>query len=152
LIPGAPRAGASLRAASELSPSGLFGVAELSYAQRTGDARLRVRWLSVALGVGHPLAPRLRSLGVDVRLQLVLERLSFTAADEQRSDGASRWKPGLGGAVDAHWEPAPPVGLVVSAVTHLDPARTVLRVEGKSAGETPALGLAGFIGLRLKLR
>ncbi len=152
LIPGGPRAGGALRAASELVPEGLFGAFELSYAQRFSDSSLHVRWLGMALGLGHPLAPRHRTLGVDLRLLLVLERLSLTVEEGGVSDGASRWKPGLGGAIDAHWQAAPPFGVVVSAVTHLDPARTVVQVEGGQAGETPALGIGGFVGLRLKLR
>jgi len=113
---------------------------------------LRVRWLSLALGIGHPLVPHLRSLGVEARLQLVVERLSFTATAGERSDGTARWKPGISAAIDAHWEAAPPVGIVVSAVTHLDPERTVVRSNGAPVGETPALGLGGFVGVRLRLR
>lgn len=153
VIPGPPRYGATFRAASELIPGKLFGTAETSYAQqgKSGDA-LRVRWLSLALGVGHPLVPQLHSLGVEARLQLVVERLSFTAVDEGRTDAAVRWKPGISAALDAHWQAAPPVGFVVSALAHLDPARTVIRSGGTQIGETPALAVAGFVGVRLKLR
>jgi hypothetical protein len=152
LIPGPPRAGGSLRAASELVPRGFFAVAETSYTERSGDPSLRVRWLSMALGVGHPLAPDLRSLGVDVRLLVAIERLSFTAADGERTAGASRWKPGVTTAIDGHWDFAPPLSLVLSAATFIDPERSVVRVGGQDAGETPALGLSGFVGVRLKLR
>ena len=151
LIPGSPRAGAALRAGSEITPSGFFGVGEVGYAERIGDPSLRVRWLTMALGAGHPLAPRMRSLGLDLRLLFVLERLSFTATDGTRTDGASRWKPGVAGAIDAHWEAAPPLSVVLTAATHLDPKRTEVRIGGNLVGETPALGLSGFIGLRLKL-
>jgi hypothetical protein len=152
LIPGPPRAGGSLRAAFELVPRGVFGVAEGSYAERGGDPSLRVRWLSAALGVGHPLAPNLRSLGVDVRLLFVVERMSLTAFGSSYADAAARWKPGVTVAIDGHWDMAPPVGLVVSAATFIDPERTVVLVGGEPAGETPALGLSGFIGVRFKLR
>jgi hypothetical protein len=152
LVPGSPRVGVALRAASELAPSGFFGVGEVGYAERPGDASLRVRWLSLALGVGHPLVPRLRALRLDARLLFVLERMSLAVVEDERADGTARWKPGLGGAIDAYWEASPPLGLVVSAVTHVDPARTAVRVEGDQAGETPAVGLGGFIGLRLKVR
>lgn len=151
LIPGPPRAGGSLRAASEILPQGAFGVVETSYAERVGEPALSVRWLHMALGVGHPLAPTLHSLGVEVRLMLALERMAFTAVDGERSAGASRWKPGVTGAIDAHWDVALPVSVVVSAATFIDPERTVVNVGGESAGETPAFGLSGFIGLRLKL-
>lgn len=152
LVPGPPRAGAALRAASELVPGGLFGVAETGYAERSGDDALRVRWLSLALGVGHPLGLRLQRVGVDARLLLVVERISFTANAGERSDAAARWKPGLSAALDAHWQVASPLALVISAATHLDPQRTVIRTGGDHVGETPALGLTGFVGLRLKLR
>lgn len=125
---------------------------ELGYAQRSADNSLRVRWLSVALGVGHPLGLRFQKLGVDARLLVVVERISFTAQDGARSDAAARWKPGLSAALDAHWQVAPPLGLVVSALTHVDPQRTVVNAGGNHVGETPALGLMGFVGLRLKLR
>jgi hypothetical protein len=153
VIPGPPRYGATLRAASELVPGKLFGTAETSYSQqgKSGDP-LRVRWLSLALGVGHPLVPQLHSLGVEARLQLVVERLSFTAVDEGRTDAAVRWKPGVSAALDAHWQAAAPVGFVVSALAHLDPARTVIRSGGTQIAETPALAVAGFVGVRLKLR
>lgn len=153
LVPGPPRWHGALRASSELMPGKLFGTAETGYSQQgsSGDS-LRVRWLTLALGVGHPLVPNLRSLGVEARLLLVVERISFAATAEDRSDGAARWKPGISAALDAHWEALPPVGIVVSAVTHLDPARTVVRSNGAPAGETPALGLSGFVGVRLKLR
>ena len=152
LVPGPPRAGGALRAASELTPGGLFGAAEVGYAERTGDTSLRVRWLSLALGVGHPLGLRLKSLGVDARVMLVVERISFTASDGARSDAAARWKPGVSAALDAHWQLAPPLGLVVSAATHVDPQHTVIQQGGVHVGETPALGFTGFVGLRLKLR
>ena len=152
LIPGPPRAGGSLRAAVELIPRGLFGVAETAYAERGMDSQLRVRWLSAALGVGHPLAPNLRSVGVDVRLLFVLERMTLTAERGLAEDGASRWKPGVSAAIDGHWDFASPVGLVVSAAAFIDPERTVVHIEGELVGETPALGLNGFVGLRFKLR
>jgi hypothetical protein len=152
LIPGPPRVGGTLRAASELVPSGLFGVAETGYSERSGAPSLKVRWLNVALGVGHPLMSRASGFGVEARLLVALERLSLTAIDGERSDGAARWKPGITAAVDAHWEVARPLGLVVSAATFVDPERTVIRTQGTQVAETPALGFSGFLGLRLKLR
>jgi hypothetical protein len=152
LIPGPPRAGGSLRAAFELVPSGVFAVVEGAYAERSGDPSLRVRWLSAALGVGHPLAPNLRSLGVDVRLMFVVERMSLTAFGSSYADDAARWRPGVTAAIDGHWDVAPPVGLVISAATFIDPEHTVVNVGGESVGETPALGLSGFLGVRFKLR
>ncbi len=152
LIPGPPRVGGSLRAASEIVPQGAFAVAETGYAERIGEPSLRVRWLHVAAGMGHPLAPTLRSLGVEVRLMLALERMAFTAVEGTRSAGAARWKPGVTGAIDAHWDVALPVSVIVSAATFIDPEHTVVHVGGDQVGETPALGLNGFIGLRLKLR
>lgn len=152
LVPGPPRAGGSLRAALELVPEGAFGIVEGGYAERNGDSSLRVRWLSAALGVGHPLAPQLRSLGVDVRLLFVVERLSFRAVAGPLSEEQTRWKPGVTAAIDGHWDFAPPVGLVVSAATFIDPERTVVHVRDEPAGETPSLGLSGFLGVRLKLR
>lgn len=152
LIPGPPRVGAALRAATELQPRGFFVAAETSYAERVGEPELRVRWLGMALGVGHPLAPRSHSLGVDARVMLAIERLSLTAHDGERSAGDVRWKPGLAAAIDAHWEVANPLSLVLGASTFVDPERTVVVVGGEAAGETPALGLGGYLGLRFKLR
>jgi hypothetical protein len=153
LIPGPPRFGGALRASSELVPGKLFGLAETGYSQQGGSGDpLRVRWLTLAAGVGHPLLAQAHTLGVEARLQLVVERLAFTAFDGEQSDAASRWKAGIAAALDAHWQVAPPVGIVVSAATHLDPARTVVRSGGAPVGETPALGLSGFVGVRLKLR
>jgi hypothetical protein len=151
LIPGPPRAGGTLRAASELVPDGMFAVAETGYSERSSDASLKVRWLNLALGVGHPLT-RVGTVGVEARLLVVLERLSLTAVDGERSDGAARWKPGITAAVDAHWDAAPPIGLLVSAATFVDPERTVIRTGGTQIAETPALGFSGFLGVRLKLR
>ncbi len=152
LIPGPPRVGGALRAASEIVAQGAFALAETGYAERVGEPSLRVRWLHVAAGIGHPLAPSLRSLRVEVRLMIALERMAFTAVDGARSGGAARWKPGVTGAIDANWDVAPPLGVVVSAATFIDPERTVVRIGGEQVGETPALGLSGFIGLRLRLR
>ena len=152
LIPGPPRAGGALRAAFELVPRGAFAVIEGGYAERSGDSTLRVRWLSGALGVGHPLAPGLRSLGVDVRLLFAVERMSLAAERNDSVDDAARWKAGATAAIDGHWDFAPPVGLVISAATFIDPVRTLVHVGGEDAGETPALGLSGFLGVRLKLR
>ncbi|HKY37108.1 MAG TPA: hypothetical protein VJN18_14275 [Polyangiaceae bacterium] len=152
LVPGPPRAGGALRAASDILPGGLFGTAELGYAERTADSSLRVRWLSLGVGIGHPLGLRLRSLGVDGRLLIMVERVSFTAVDGTDSDTDASWKPGMAAAIDAHWEALPPLSLVVSAATFVDPRRTVLKTRGAQVGETPALGLGGFLGLRLKLR
>lgn len=152
LIPGPPRAGATLRAASELVAGGLFGAAETGYAERAGGDSLRVRWLSLALGVGHPLLPTRGALAVDARLMGTFERLSFAASEGTVSDGAARWKPGVAVAVDASWAAAGPLGVVLGASTQLDPKRTVVKVSGTQAGETPALGFNGFVGLRLRLR
>jgi hypothetical protein len=153
LIPGPPRAGGKLRAATEIIPRGLFGAAETGYAERTGDPSLKVRWLSLGLGVGHPLTPpSLRTLGIQARLLVVLERLSLTALDGERSDGAARWKPGFALAVDAHWQLVSALGLVVSAESSVDPERTVVRTRGTQVAETPALGFNGFVGFRLRLR
>lgn len=151
LIPGPPRLGGALRAASELAPRGLFAVGELGYAERLGEPTLRARWLHLSLGVGHSLS-QLRSLGVDVRLALALERLAVTAAEDGRSQGESRWKPGAVAAIDGYWDFAPPVGLLLSAATFIDPERTLIKSGGESAGETPALGLSGYVGFRLRLR
>jgi hypothetical protein len=152
LIPGPPRAGGSLRAASEIVPRGLFGVAETGYSERGSDPTLRVRWLSMALGVGYPLAPNLGSLGMDVRLSLMLERMSLTAYDGQRSAGDARWKPGVSAALDGYWTFEPPLSLVVSAASFIDPERSVVLIGNDEVGETPALGFSGFVGLRLRLR
>jgi hypothetical protein len=152
LIPGPPRTGAVLRAASEVVPGGLFGTAETGYAERIGDPSLRARWLSLGLGVGHPLLADLHSVGIDARLLFVLERLSLTAVDGERSDAASRWKPGVSAAIDVHWDVAPPLGFVLSATTHVDPKHTVVSTRGTPVAETPALGFSGFLGVRLKLR
>lgn len=152
LIPGPPRFGGALRAASELKPRGLFVIAETSYAERWGEPSLSVRWLGMSLGVGQPLAPNLPNLGVDVRLAFAIQRLALTAQDGERSAGDSRWKPGFSVALDAHWEVAQPLSILLGASTFVDPKRTVVEVGGSSAGETPALGLDGFVGLRLKLR
>lgn len=151
LIPGAPRVGGAFRAAAELTPRGFFGVGEVGYAERLGDPALRARWLHLSLGVGHPLS-QLESLGVDVRLALALERLAVTAVDDGRSQADSRWKPGAVAAIDGRWDFAPPVGLLLSAATFIDPERTLIRTGGESVGETPALGLSGYVGLRLRLR
>ncbi len=151
LVPGPPRAGAALRVGSEFVGGGPFGVVETGYAERLGESSLRVRWLSLALGVGHPLV-RFRSSGVDIRLQGALERFSLTAVDGGRSEAAARWKPGLATGLDAYWNTLPALGFLFTAAAHLDPARSVVRVAGTQVGETPALGVGAFIGLRLKLR
>jgi len=152
LIPGPPRAGGALRAASEIVPRGLFGVAETGYSERGSDPALRVRWLSMALGVGHPLAPNLRSLGVDVRLSFMLEHMSVTAYDGERSAGDSRWKPGVSAAIDGYWIFEAPFALLLSAATFIDPERSVVQIAGTEVGETPAAGFSGFVGVRLRLR
>lgn len=152
LIPGSPRVGGALRAATELSPRGFFAVAQTSFAARPSDPQLRVRWLGAAIGIGHPLAPGLQSLGIDARLQLAIERLSMTATSAGKSEGTARWKPGAIAGLDVHWDMALPVSLLASAETFIDPERTVVRIGGEQVGETPALGLSGFFGVRLRLR
>lgn len=152
LIPGPPRVGALLRGAFEFSPGGFFAVAETGYAARPADASLRTRWWSLALGVGHPLLPRARSLGFDVRLLATVERLSLTATEGLRSGQEARFKPGGTIAVDARWDFLPALGCVLSVATFIDPERSVVRVGGEQVGETPAVGLNGFFGLRLRLR
>lgn len=152
LIPGPPRVGGALRAASELVPNSFFATVESGYSERVDEPALRARWLNLSLGLGHPLAPRLRALGVDLRVALALERMSVTASDGQRSAGDLRWKPGAVVAIDGHWDFSRPVGLLLSAATLIDPRRTVITIGGQPVGETPALGLSGFLGLRLRLR
>jgi hypothetical protein len=152
LIPGPPRVGGGLRAGTDLVPRGLFAVAAVGYAERIGEPALRARWLNIALGLGHPLSPHLRALGVDLRLMFGLERLSVTAFDDERTAGDTRWKPGIVAGIDGHWNVARPLSLLLSADTFIDPRRTEIRRAGQSAGETPALGLTGFLGLRLRLR
>jgi hypothetical protein len=151
LVPGPPRLGGTFRAATELARGGLFAVAEVGYAERLGEPTLRARWLQLSLGAGHPLA-RLGSLKLDLRLAFALERLSVTAVEGERSQGQARWVPGALVALDGHWELAPPLGLLVSAGTVIPAERTAVRRGGQSAGDTPALGLTGFVGFRLRLR
>lgn len=152
LIPGPPRVGGALRGAFELVPHSFFAVVEGGYGQRFGDDSLRVQWLSVSAGLGHPLAPDLRSFGVDVRVMATLERISVTATEGIVSESDARFKPGVTAAIDGHWDIAPPVGLVLSAATFIDPKRTVVRSASEDVGETPSLGLSGFVGLRFRLR
>lgn len=152
LIPGAPRAGGALRASSELVVDGPFALAETGYAERTGTAALRMRWLKLALGIGHPLLASRGPVGVDARLSLTLDRLSMTAVDGPESEGAARWRPGVAAAVDAHFSAVGPLRVVLTASTLLDPKPTVVKVRGTEVGETPAVGFDGFVGLRLRLR
>jgi hypothetical protein len=152
LIPGPPRTGASLRAALELVPRGAFGVVEAGYAQGSSDPALSVRWISLAAGLGQPLAPNLKTLGVDVRLMVAVERVAFVAEVGDASAAASRWKPGGIVAIDGHWTVVPPLSLVVTAATFVDPGHTVVLVGSDKAGESPTLGLSGFVGLRLRVR
>jgi hypothetical protein len=152
LIPGSPRFGGALRGATEIRPRGLFVVAETSYAERLGEPALKVQWLGMALGVGHPLAPGLRTLSVDVRLAFAVERLALTAHDGERSASDARWKPGVSVGLTASWLVARPVSVLLGAATFVDPKHTVVEVGGEQVGETPALGLNGFVGLRLQLR
>lgn len=151
LIPGPPRAGGTLRAGAELLEQSFFAVLEGSYAERLGDSPLGVRWFSVAGGLGHPLAPRLRSLGVDVRLLVALERMDVTATRGELSASDGRWKPGMVAAVDGYWNVSAPVGILVGAATFVR-QHTVVLSGSEQAGETPALGLSGFVGLRLRVR
>jgi hypothetical protein len=152
LIPGPPRAGGAVRVGSELLPRSFFAVLEGGYAERLSEPALRVRWVTLAAGLGHPLVPRLQSFGLDVRLLVAVEQLSVTAIEGERSASDSRWKPGVMAGVDGHWEFAPPVALLLSAATFIDPERTEVRSGGQLAGESPAVSLSGFVGLRIKLR
>jgi hypothetical protein len=152
LIPGPPRAGGAVRAASELLPRSFFAVIEGDYSERLSDPALRVRWLTLGAGLGHPLIPNLSSLGVDLRLLVAVERVSVTAFDGVRQASAARWKPGVIAALDGHWDFTPPFALALSAETFIAPERTVVRSGGQTLAETPALGLSGFVGLRIKLR
>lgn len=152
LIPGPPRAGGAVRAAVELIPHSFFAVVEGGYAERVGDEPVRVRWFSVAGGVGHPLAPHVRSLGVDLRLLFALERVAVTATEGQLSASDGRWKPGVVAAVDGYWNVTAPVGILLGAATFIDPKHTVVLSGSQQVGETPALGLSGFIGVRVRVR
>lgn len=152
LIPGPPRLGTALGGGIELRPRGVFVAAEASYAERVGAPELHVRWLGIAAGLGYPLAPRLVGLGLDARLLLAIERVSFSAVAGERSASDGRWKPGAILALDAHWDFAPPVSLALGASSFVDPVHTSIEVGGERVGDTPALGLNGFVGLRLKLQ
>jgi hypothetical protein len=152
LIPGPPRAGAALRGAVEILPHSFFVVVEGGYAESVGNESLRVRWQAVGGGLGHPLAPRLRSFGVDLRLLVAFERLLVTATEGNLSESGARWKPGVTAAIDGYWNVAPPLGLLLTASTFIDPRPTVVRSLSQEVGETPALGLSGFVGVRIKVR
>jgi hypothetical protein len=152
LVPGPPRAGAALRAASELLPHGLFAAVEGGYAERVSGPALRVRWVTLGAGLGHSLTPELPSLGVDARLMVAVERLSATAVEGERSATDSRWKPGVLVELDGHWELASPVALLVGASTFIDPKPTAVRSGGAAEGESPLVGLSGFVGVRIRLR
>lgn len=152
LVPGPPRAGGALRAASELLRHGLFAAVEGGYAERLSGPALRVRWVTLGAGLGHPLTPELPSLGVDARLLVAVEHLSATAIEGERSATDSRWKPGVLVEVDGHWELASPVALLVGVSTFIDPAPTAVRSGGAAVGESPVVGLSGFVGVRVTLR
>jgi hypothetical protein len=152
LIPGSPRVGGTLRAATELVPRSFFAVVEGGYSERLTDPSFRADWLSLGAGLGHPLVPHPSSVGADLRLLLAVERMSVTATEGGQQASDSRWKPGVTAALDGHWRLSPPVSLVLSVATFIDPKRSEVRSSGRTIGETPAVGLTGFVGLRFKLR
>jgi hypothetical protein len=55
-------------------------------------------------------------------------------------------------AVDGYWNVSSPVAVVLSAATFIAPKQTIVKSASQKVGETPAVGLAGFIGLRVRVR
>jgi hypothetical protein len=149
---GAYRAGAFGRGwIGVLTVPGVFAVAGVRYAERSGDASLR--WLTLSLGAGIRLGRRGALVNVDMMATPLLERMLITAFDPSsgRSDsgGVTRFGGSLGVDLTARlWKDLRVlVGGDVSVVT--PPVN--LEVKGASVGREPSLRFALTGGLRLDL-
>lgn len=147
---GAPRVGGSLRVGVRLV-SRLSVMVSAGATSRPRDHEgLLLSWLDAGVGLGVALgAPR--SSRLELRADVLVERLSAEARSASDVDAAGRTQPAARVGLDGIWQLAAPFALVAGVDALGRPSVTRFRVEGREVGSSGMLEVGGSLGARLDL-
>jgi hypothetical protein len=147
---GAPRLGASFRVGVRLVPH-LSAVVSAGASSRPRDERgLLLSWLDAGVGLGWALG-RTTSSRLELRADVLVERLAAEARSASDVDAGGRTQPAARLGVDGIWQVASPFALVLGVEVLGRPSVTRLRVEGAEVGSSGMLEIGAVLGARLNL-
>lgn len=147
---GAPRLGGSFRVGVRIT-SGVSVMVSAGASTRPRDAAgLLLAWLDTGIGLGFSLGEATSSR-VELRADVLVERLSAEARSSSDVDAAGRTQPAARLGVDGVWQLVTPFALVAGAELLGRPSATDFRVGGRHAGTTGMLEVGGVLGARLDL-
>lgn len=147
---GAPRLGGSLRVGVRLVSSLSVMVSAGAASRPRDDQGLLLSWLDAGVGLGVALgAPR--SSRLELRADVLVERLSAEARSASDVDAAGRTQPAARVGLDGVWQLAAPFALVAGVDALGRPSVTRFRVLGRQVGSSGMLEVGGALGARLDL-
>jgi hypothetical protein len=151
---GAWRRGGFLRSSYRLRDSAFSFGLSTSYALRPKDeAGVRVEWATVGVGGGHAFEAAASVVGVELRLELLLQyvRVSATEEDSSRTGSADAWLTGARVGLVGSWLFSPPFGLVLEGDIALLNASVDVRLRDEPLGTAASLYYGFVAGMRVRL-
>jgi hypothetical protein len=147
---GAPRLGGSFRVGVRLVSSLSVMVSAGASSRPRDEAGLLLSWLDTGIGLGLALGDA-SSSRVELRADVLVERLSAEARSSSDVDAAGRTQPAGRLGVDGVWQLAGPFALVAGAEALGRPSATDFRVGGRDVGSAGLFEVGGVLGARLDL-
>lgn len=147
---GAPRIGGSFRVGVRVVSSLSVMVSAGASSRPRDDTGLLLSWLDTGIGLGVALGEA-SSSRVELRADVLVERLSADARSSSDVDAAGRTQPAARLGVDGVWQLAMPFALVASVELLGRPSATRFRVGGQDVGTSGMLEVGGALGARLDL-
>jgi hypothetical protein len=145
------RGGGVLRAARAFE--GPFATAALSYSGSPRDGLgLSAEWFTLSAGAGYEFPTRWFSLAVRGELVAELLATSIVEPGSGRTDGKSRWVPGLSIGAELVRELAGPMGVFVGLEGTVRDHRTDVEVGDSVHTTAPVADVLGLAGARVMLR
>jgi hypothetical protein len=146
----ATRTGGLLRVSLN-HPTGVLGTAALEESLGLGEHRgLETWWTTLGLGAGYAL--RLGRVALELRAEVIAERLAVGAKLGASTESGSRWVGGGRLGLGAAWLPTEAVGVVLGASGYWLAGWTDATLRQVLVGTEPRWGYGCSLGLRLALR
>jgi hypothetical protein len=147
---GAPRLGGSFRVGVRVVSSLSVMVSAGASSRPRDDQGLLLSWLDAGIGLGLALGTPASSR-LELRADLLAERLSAEARSASDVDAAGLTQPAARLGVDGVWQLATPFALVAGVDALGRPSVTRFRVGGRQVGSAGMLEVGGTLGARLDL-
>jgi hypothetical protein len=147
---GAPRVGGSFRVGVRLVSNLSVMVSAGASSRPRDDRGLLLSWLDTGLGLGLSLGEATSSR-LELRADVLVERLSAEARSTSDVDAGGRTQPGARLGVDGVWQLSTPFAFVAGVEALGRPSATRFRVGGEDVGAAGMLEVGGVLGARLDL-